>query len=145
MRWKPSGHWLSLLQVAGVALAVFCVWMGLNLYRGYQQTPAIQMVERLGGQVRYDYDIFEKPEPITPRWFRNIFGEQCFANVAVVFLSQSTLSDDDLEPLERLPQLRQVYCFETPLTERGAAELRAAEPGVVIHGLGQKLPIETDD
>lgn len=150
----PSRHtrWLRAVAViaAGLVLSLALLWG----HRRYQQVQAVAHVERLGGHVRYDFEVssrgaFRGEESIVwPRWFRQSLGDAWLGHVIYVSLSATSATDNDLQHvatfqrlsllecagtritgtgfrwLRDLKSLQQVRMSRTPLTPQGLAELR---------------------
>jgi hypothetical protein len=89
-----------------------------------QQEAIVAAIERLGGQVMYDY---QRPDPAKPKVFdpkaRPKDPDQ-FHRVILVSLRDTKASDDDLKTLAKLPALENLDLTNTPVTAAGLAHLR---------------------
>ena len=79
---KRKRRWFRFsLKTFVVVLTVFCVWLGLLVYRVNKQREVIQWVKDHRGTVRYDFEWDEEkqssildPEPPGPDWLRELIG-----------------------------------------------------------------------
>jgi hypothetical protein len=101
---------ILLLLLVGVVLAV-----GVPLERWYRQRQAIELVRKeLKGDVQYDYqlrggDYNPKAVPPGPAWVRSLLGDDVFANVEGVNLSDRLIGPaTDLDVLLQFPRLRRL-------------------------------------
>ena len=77
----------------GVTLAG-CVfgWLGIRAREVRQQKAAVEAIQKLGGAVRYDYEIdrdelpVANPTPNGPAWLRSLLGDDFFRSVYAVSL-----------------------------------------------------------
>jgi hypothetical protein len=88
-----------------------------------EQEAAVAAIERLGGQVMYDY---QRPDPGKP----NVFDTKArptnpegFHRVVFVSLRDSTVSDNDLKHLAKLTALEALDLTNAPVTGAGLANL----------------------
>jgi len=132
-------------------------WLGWQSKRVGEQRRAVELVERLGGYVQYDYDRIAAAEyrnnppprpvwrpgmdhaveitsaPSAPAWLVSLTGRHWWATVERITLSQEqTLSTADVEILSRLPSLRSLNLVNCRL--RGAS-LKAWENLESLRGL----------
>ena len=110
--WQFKRRWFRLcLRAFLVLMTVGCIWLGWLVHRANQQRHAVQWVMELNGSlVRYDFELNSKGqsirdgEPPKPEWLRNLVGIDYFANVVMVFLHSTQVSD--VTPLANLTKLR---------------------------------------
>ena len=89
-------------------------YTAVRIDRAKQEREASEAIERVGGLVQYDYQPAQGPfqvqPPPGPAWARKLLGENFFAHVVGVnlepFARASLVTDRDMEPLEKLRQLR---------------------------------------
>ena len=74
---KRKRRWFRFsLKTFVVVLTVFCVWLGLLVYRVNKQRDAVQWVKEHGGRVYYDFEfklpkgVYYNAEPPSPEWLR---------------------------------------------------------------------------
>lgn len=80
------------------------------------QREAAKAIEAKGGEVGYG-------EPQGPEWLQKLVGDKWFRQIIVVHFGPST-TDNDLEYLTALNQLRQLSLGETKITDGGLEHLR---------------------
>lgn len=145
----PWGRAIFGLSLA--VLVVFCLWLVRQGIGVNSQQAAIASVEVLGGSVKYDFHKvtadrpnsfdynavpqwpsflsrvirFMKPTASTavPSWLRRSLGDDCFADVVLVILRDTKVSDDDLGVLKSFPKLESLDLSNTQITSRGMAHL----------------------
>ena len=106
-RWRFQFSILSLL-VLTVAVALPFAWLATEMKAAREQQEVVEEIEKLGGEVCYDYqqDDDTTSKPPEPAWLRGLLGDDLFANVTQVDLTDSETSDAGLEHLKGLTQLR---------------------------------------
>ncbi len=110
-----------LMLVAAIPLG----WLSVKLKAARQQKAAVEAIEKLGGQVVYDYqrDEFDTTSKCPgPAWLRKLLGDDLFANVRRVDLTVE-ITDADLETLKRLPQLQEL-CLGFSVSDAGLERLK---------------------
>ena len=116
-----SAHLRYSLRTFVVVLTVFCVWLGLLVYRVNKQRDAVQWVKDQGGLVVYDFEweigkgAIDDPEPPGPDWLGDLIGIDYFADV--VFVDFNSTEVRDLGPLRDLTQLVQLDLIDTPVSD----------------------------
>lgn len=113
-RFSPR-RWLRFsLRTLLIAVTVFCLWLGRQVYVARRQAEAVTKIEGLGGFVAYDYEFdsagnFVRNPTRAPQWLRSSIGEDHFRSVVIVTLDESqSLRNDHLEYLECLTAVRQL-------------------------------------
>lgn len=98
---------------------------GLKSDEREDQQAAVELVERLGGRVLYDY---QRPNPARP----NVHDPRArptdpdrFHQVVFVNLRGTKVSDDHLRALGKLPALENLDLTDTAITGNGLAHLKA--------------------
>jgi Leucine-rich repeat (LRR) protein len=126
-------RWLqfSLRTLIGIVLlaSVWMSWVAVRIQRAEKQKVAVQAIERLGGGVTYDYQLASgqfvpSAKPPGPTWTRSLLGEEFFAQVLAVGYYGPQVTDAWLEPVTKLPQLRELWLTETRVTDRGLEQLK---------------------
>src|SRR5262249_23587740 len=90
-------------------------WLAWKVEQGRTQREAVQSIERLGGKVKYDYeltppsifmsgDVNARPKgPVPgPAWLHRLMAEDCFRTVKEGELRSVSISSSDLEVLRAL-------------------------------------------
>ena len=136
-----------------IAVAGGCIWLPGSWEKARNQREAVAAIERVGGQVLYDYELDEKGERIddaTPPgsiWLRRLFDKDFFRTVAAVGLppvkgtdeamkyvgglsqlrslsvSGENITDLDLRQLDGLTTLRRLRLKDTAITDKGLESL----------------------
>jgi hypothetical protein len=127
-RWRFQYSLLSLL-VLMVTVALPFGWLGIETKKAKGQKEAVEWIRKAGGNVLYDCE----PDPYSapgirtpsPTWLRELFGEDLFADVAVVSPFPKDVSDAGLDRLEGLTQLRQLSLDGTEVTDAGLEHCKA--------------------
>jgi hypothetical protein len=122
------------LLVLSVAVAILSSWFAVKMKEAKRQQKAIEAILKSGGAVTYDYEYDwpsrapQNAKPPGPAWLRNLLGGDFLDRVTEVRL----IGDDDaeLEPLEALPELRQLLVFPrndngSKITDAGLARLES--------------------
>src|SRR4051794_30561306 len=99
-----------------------------------QQKEAVAAIEKLGGQVMYDYQLAKPPRPnvfdpsaAPPRVSREArerYSDDFFRTVVYVDLSSTKAGDDDLKHLAKLRRLMNLNLASTPVTGTGLTHLK---------------------
>jgi hypothetical protein len=112
---------LRTLMLITVLVSVLCSALAVKMRRVRQQREAVRAVLELGGSVMWDYQIIggvgrhedpssmfrAKAEPRGPEWVRCLLGNDFFATISGVWLTDNDrLRDADLACLDRFPDLR---------------------------------------
>jgi hypothetical protein len=121
--WRFQFSLRTLLLFVSV-VGVLCGYLGMFIQSAQKQRKAVAQIQRLGGQVNYDYEFGHHDSPPTPpgpSFLRRIFGEDAFANVKYVSLysETNTIRDEDLIVLRELPKVDQLYLWSPGITDRG--------------------------
>lgn len=86
----------------------------------------------------YDYqvigngDVIKGAKLTTPLWAKNLFGDDFFADVVVVNLFRTKVTDAGLEHLQGLTELDLLDVVNTKVTPEGVGELQQALPNCGI-------------
>ncbi len=136
-------RWMQ-FSLRGLLFATLIAAVGLGtltpaVRRANQQRAVLAMVEKYGGQVRYD---FEDPQlgtgtprrhPATNRRLRKLLGDDFFDRVVAVEIrarsysdlsaSPPALNDDEFRQITALSELRILKIDESRLTDEGAGRV----------------------
>jgi hypothetical protein len=145
-----------------IVVAAPCSWLAVEIQRAKNQKEAVKRIEKLYGPgVPVGYAVgnpggLPGEKPIGPTWLRNIVGDHFFAQVFVVHLECSLVTDAELhrlksldepsfldlrntqvtdagmESLKGLTQLQELALEDTRVTEEGVRKLRQALPNCEI-------------
>src|SRR5262245_15433970 len=114
METMPKRRWSrfslrTLLVLVSIASAGFG-WLGVKVRQAQQQREAVKAIQNLGAlEVRYDYQMTPDGKfdnvtlPPGPVWLRKLLGDDAFANVVLVILADSEVTDADLILLHEFP------------------------------------------
>ncbi len=128
---KPRRRWyqyslrslLLLMLLASIGMS----WFAVRMQKSRRQQDAVEAVEKAGGWVVYDCQSEQASDPNAvppgPGWLRDRLGEYFFANVVAVYFDTTLVTDDDLQQLKRLPQLRTLYLAGALITDAGVEHL----------------------
>ena len=114
-----------------MAIALACGPLTQELTRAAEQRACVATIVKVHGQVVYDFEFDEfgiqsrSARAVAPEWLRNLFGIDFYASVVHVHLSNTDLTDQQLEKLEGLSQLRVLYLNHTRVTDFGLKHLVA--------------------
>lgn len=125
----------TLMVFVSICAAIPCVWLAVKMDQARQDRLAAAAIERLGGTVTVN-------ERSVPRWLNDLVGNDFFAAVGDVGLSGARVTDDRLEPLQRLSQLRYLLLDGTEVTGPGLEYLEGLSR---LHTLNIQHAKVTDD
>jgi hypothetical protein len=133
-RWWPQYSLRAFL----VVVTLVCLWLGWEANRARRQKQAVDEVLRLGGVVRFDYQLDDKgglvddAQPSAPAWLREALGDEHFRKVVTLDLSyggprlgENRITDERLTLIEGVPDLTTLELgrgFE--ITDEGLVHLR---------------------
>jgi len=128
---KPKRRWfqyslrtlLLLMLLASIGMS----WFAVKMQRARRQREAVEAIEKLGGWVRFDYQVNQSivlassppPQPPGPEWLRRVLGDDFFAKVVSADLHNTQATDAWLEHLDGLPHLQQLNLMGTPVSDAG--------------------------
>lgn len=133
---RPKRRWLQFsLGSLLLLITVLAVWLGWQVNRVRREREAIALVERLGGEVYFDYQVEENVplghfvtsparKPPAPDWLRWLVGEDYFRRVASVELRDTKVTDEDLHVVAGLRRLWLLDLSNTSITNAGLAHLK---------------------
>ena len=128
-RWRFQFSIRSLLVLV-VAVALPFSWLAVETKRARERKEAVQAIGEWKGFVNYDYQVDESrmvcllnAKPPGPPWLRTGLGEDFFANIVGVGLTNAPITDAWLERLEGMPQLQWLYLDDTGITDAGLKHL----------------------
>jgi hypothetical protein len=123
---------LRTLMIVVVIVAIPCVWLGRKIEQKRRAREAVAAIIKAGGIVVYDY---QKPslksgqtfkpveEPNGPALLRNLLGENFFSEVYAVYHNNTTITDDEIELLERFPRLQDLNLSGCHMSVAGMARI----------------------
>jgi Leucine-rich repeat (LRR) protein len=114
------------LLVLTVAVAIPARWLAGELQAAREQSEVLQEIFVLGGNAGDDYyeDSPYSNQQILgsapfPAWLLNVLGDEFFNNTTIIDVAGLKVTDTDLEPINRLRQLRFLYLSHTQITDIG--------------------------
>ncbi len=132
---KPRRRWFQYsLRTLLLLVTALAVWLGFYVHRANKQREAVAAIQRLGGWLRYDYQIVggkfdPKAESPIPVWLLKALGEVFFHDVVEVNLvynddgprrlENANLSDESLYHLPNLPGVRALLLRDAQATDEG--------------------------
>jgi hypothetical protein len=114
-RWYQFS--LRTLLIVVLIVAIPCALLGRKIERKRRERKAVDAIRKLGGGV--DYDNLEGPD--CPDWLRPLLGENFFNEVDWVSWNDAT--DEEMQNLNDMPQLRVLLLNESHITDAGIAIL----------------------
>jgi hypothetical protein len=112
--WQFS---LRALLVFVTLCAILCSWLAVKKQEARRQQKAAEEIGDRGGLVGLS-------EPSGPQWLRNLLGNDLFFSVELVSLTSMGVTDEDLEHLRGLKQLKCLYLGDNKITDAGLEHLR---------------------
>lgn len=124
---KRQRRWLQYsLRTFLLLVAVFSVWLAIEVNKAQKQRAAVVAVEAAGGTVYYDWQDgeflqvefkdrtlegyrFRNGPPRGPRWLRNAIGSEYVQEVVHVTIDDAALSDEMMLRLKSLPALESMF------------------------------------
>jgi hypothetical protein len=98
---------LRTLMIFTLICAIPCAWLGRKIDKKRREREAVDVIQRLGGYVQYEYQSMPggpPRQPPGPEWLRSLLGEDFFNEVDFVALQK--LSEPESH---RRTELNQVY------------------------------------
>jgi hypothetical protein len=87
-------------------------WFAVKIHRARAQRAAVIAIKKLGGSVRYDYQMALGATQ-WPQWLHHLFGDDIFGTVLYVDLSAPQITDDAIEALKGFPSPRRLFQLNT--------------------------------
>lgn len=116
-----------------IVFAAIAVCLGIETSQAVKQRKALAIVQKLGGQLLYDYEIdskndYRRIQGIVslrgPAWLRAVVGDDYFRTAIVVNLTKAPVGDDDLGDLAALlPYIRSLRLDRSRVTDKGLQNL----------------------
>jgi hypothetical protein len=146
MSEKPKRRWyqfsLRRLLVFAMLVSIGMCWVGVKLCRARKQRIAVEAIVRAGGFVTYDF-VMEGSQPRVPAWLLRLlgcdflfdvskvsFGDEALVttlthlpNLESLFLTDTQVTDVELEHIKGLTNLEVLGLAFTPVTDAGLENL----------------------
>jgi hypothetical protein len=144
------------LRTLFLVTTVLAIWLAFKVHAARQQQEAVALYLRLGGTIRYDYEIDQSGRLIrnaTPSgwpWLRSYVGSEYFDSVSVLSMTTKPVSDPDTRPLVGLPHLLQLWLGHTKISDdamdsisqlRMLRQLELSNTGITDTGLMRLLQL----
>lgn len=135
-RWRPKFRFS--LRLLLLVITLLCLLLATQANRAKRQKLAVSVVQELGGEVQYDYQLsrFEKAiravdaadkglrppsvieEPSGPKWLRQLVGNEYFQRVVGVdFRYSADISGPVMEHITSLTDLEELFLTNTNITD----------------------------
>jgi hypothetical protein len=120
-RWRFQFSIRSLL-VLTVAVAIPCSWLAVEIKRAREQREAWVVIQEGGGSINYDFqelthDPFADEPPPEPEWLLKLMGDDFFHDVSFVFFFNGEFTNAILINFHRLPNLKSLTFMESDLSD----------------------------
>jgi hypothetical protein len=118
------------LLVLMLAVAIPCGWLAVEKERAKQQSNAVEEIKKLGGVVRYYWDIgyggpyLPNAQPPGPTWLRNMLGVYFFADIRWVIFNDRQITDAGLDRLKSMTGLQMLWLINIKFTDAGLEHLQ---------------------
>lgn len=116
-------HWRRL-----IVRTIIAVWLGWWTHKARQQREAVEALEKADALVTHDYNLPWTGEmrnrPLWPQWLLDEVGINYFADVKMITLSYTKVTDTDLEHLRSLVDLQTLNLHHTKVTDAGLKHLQ---------------------
>jgi len=123
---KPKRTWfqfrLRTLLLLVVVVAVPCVLLKSKIERKRKERAAVAQIEKLGGFVLYDWQLYGGREPNGPGWLRRVVGDDFFEDASTVIEPRRT-PDARLANLSDIGGLRSLELFWSNVTDAGMVNI----------------------
>ena len=111
------------LLLLTVIIAILCSWFTVKMEQARRQREAVAAIGQIGGQVIYDSPVQRRihNRPIglsTPKWLRNIMGQDFFDDVQEVDFNYSQVSDTVLVNVEGLQKMKWISLYNNQVTDK---------------------------
>lgn len=116
---KRRRHWFRAILLLMLVVGVGIAWFVVKRQGVARQRSAVDAILKAGGSVKYDYQSVQGAEPPGPLWLRKLVGNDFFTSVVSVNLSESQITDAQLECLESLPTLQELDLYGTKTSDVG--------------------------
>jgi hypothetical protein len=134
MRLKLRWYQYSLRTLL-IAMTIPGLWVGLERIWAQREERAAALFAARGGEVgrTYQWDLLttrllpESSLPGVPRqhWLRSLLGDECFTGVVYLWLSGTSVTDDDLATVRILHSLFELDLSNTEVSDVGIAHSRS--------------------
>ena len=117
----------------------------MEMGKAREQRETVNGIAKLEGSgpggVYYDYRVdafgneIDNAKPPEPLWLRNLLGDDFFADVVLVYLDGTQVTDAGLKHLTGLTKLQALNLGSTQVTDAGVNTLQQALPNCQISRL----------
>jgi len=130
LRWRFRFTIRSLFAMMAV-VTVPLSWFAMAKHQAEAQRQAVNVIRELcpGSRLGYYYyhtDLWSTPQLTEPEWVLEQVGPYFFADVAVVTLFGTNITDGELERLAPLSHIRILSLKDTAVTDAGLANLQGS-------------------
>ena len=104
-------------------VAVGCGWIGRRMEQKRREREVLESLDRLRVGLAYDYQSGTGGKPPGPEWLRKLLGENFFTEVESVSLSNIQRTNDGLESIKELSQVRRLWLSDCNVADVGLEHL----------------------
>ena len=126
VHFKSNWYQLSLKSIFTlVTLRSICFcYFGIKMQQASQQRQAVKVILKSGGRVEYDYQAKSSGQTASPRWLRDLLGDDFFQEVIVVSLDwNGSLGDQQWQQIEVLRKLKKLDLSYISISENRITHL----------------------
>jgi Leucine Rich repeat len=114
-----------------LSILIIGISLGWRIDKARRQADAVSAVQRLGGDIYFDYDLNLQGRyspnarpPRGPGWLREILSPEYFRTPYTIWVRQK-VTDSELSFLQELTELRTLHLPRTDVTDSGLSCLRS--------------------
>ena len=111
------------LRTLLVLVTVISVGLGMAIKKSRDRRQAVETIRSLGGSVIYLHEK-QSTEPTSPRWLRQMFGDELFFQVDSVGLLGPKFNDNNVAVIKHLPEVRWLSSYYSKVTDQGMRHFR---------------------
>jgi hypothetical protein len=113
-----------------LAIAIPSGWLAVERERALRQGEFVERIHKLGGAEWYDWYIGADGDTVPtarqpgPEWLWNLLGGDFFRRIGGLYLSDSKITDSNLDELKGLTRLQFLGLNNTQVTDAGLVRLK---------------------
>jgi hypothetical protein len=137
-----------------VAVSIPLGWFAWEMQKARRQREAVEAILDAGASVLYDYRsdengaVFDehlfpfgigREETSTPPWLRELFGDDFFCDVTVIWSIGGRVTDSTLEHLKGVNNVRTLHVPLNPITDNGLEHIRGLKTLTTLTLFGAQI------